>query len=267
MGKYLKLAIFCLLFVSFKVPPKADKVPSKTDKVSSMEDKILSKADKAPQKTDGFALVELFTSEGCSSCPPADALVASLPKTYPSGVFILSFHVDYWDRLGWKDPFSSADFTQRQKQYGEVFRLNSIYTPQVVINGRTEMVGSDKDRIRNAIEDQLAHTANPSIDATARSTDKKRVTVDYTLKDNSKGAFHAALVQLQASTAVKKGENAGLQLHHADIVRDLQSSTKNKGSLTLSLPAGVTKEDCMIVVFLQDNETLQVDGARVLDIH
>ncbi|HVU55942.1 MAG TPA: DUF1223 domain-containing protein [Puia sp.] len=247
MGKYLILVVFSALFLSDRPIPPAN--------------------NGLPPANNGFALIELFTSEGCSSCPPADDLVATLPKTYPSGVYILSFHVDYWDRLGWKDPFSRADFTQRQKQYGEVLMLNSIYTPQVVINGKTEMVGSDKDRLRQTIDDQLAHTANPPIDATAHTTDNKTITIDYTLTAKNQANLQAALIQLQASTAVKKGENAGRQLHHANIVRDLASSTKNKGSLTLSFPAGVSAADCKVIVFLQNKETLLVEGAGLLDIH
>jgi hypothetical protein len=244
MGKYLKLAIIGLFFLSFQSSPNG-----------------LHPAN------DGFALVELFTSEGCSSCPPAETLVTSLPKSYPNGVYILSFHVDYWDRLGWKDRFSRAEFTQRQQRYGEALRLNSIYTPQVVVNGRTEMVGSDKIRVRKAIDEQLTHTANPNIDASAHTTDNKTVTVDYALTNKTHGAFHAALVQLEATTAVRAGENAGLRMHHSNIVRDLQSSTANRGALTLSLPAGLAKEECKVIVFLQDDETLQVEGARLLDIH
>jgi hypothetical protein len=240
MGKYLKLAIISLLFFSGRPAPSAN---------------------------DGFAVVELFTSEGCSSCPPADELVASLPTTYPSGVYILSFHVDYWDRLGWKDPFSQAEFTQRQKQYKDVLMINSVYTPQVVVNGKAEMVGSDKDRLKQAIDDQLAHTTNPPIEAAAHAASPTSVTIDYALPGKNAGTIQAALIQLQASTEVKKGENAGRQLHHANIVRDLRSSTRKKGSLSLTLPAGVTAADCKVVVFLQDNETLQVGGARLLDIH
>jgi len=255
MGKYLKLGIFCLLFFSGRPIPPApvSHVPA---------------SDGFTPAKDGYALVELFTSEGCSSCPPADDLVASLPKTYPAGVYILSFHVDYWDRLGWKDPFSQAGFTQRQKQYGEVLMLNSIYTPQVIVNGRTQMVGSDKDRLRQAIDYQLAHTTNPPIDATAHGT-ARTVTIDYALTGTGKSpaTLQAALIQLQASTAVKNGENAGRQLHHANIVRDLKSSTKSKGSLSLSLPTGLTAADCKVIVFLQDKETLKVEGARLLDIH
>ncbi len=248
MGKYLKLMIFCLLLPVLLLL-SAGRRPSHT----------------APN-TDGFALVELFTSEGCSSCPPADDLVATLPKRYPAGVYVLSFHVDYWDRLGWKDAFSKADYTLRQKKYSEVLQLQSIYTPQVIINGKTEMVGSDETRLRQAIDEQLAHAVNAAIEASAHNADAKTITVDYTVPGKSQGAFHAALIQMQASTAVKNGENAGKQLHHADIVRDLKSSGKTKGSLTLSLPAGVTAADCKVVVFLQDKENLQVGGARLLDI-
>jgi len=216
---------------------------------------------------DGFALIELFTSEGCSSCPPADELTASLSKSYPSGVYLLSFHVDYWDRLGWKDPFSKADYTLRQKEYNTAISpMPDIFTPQVIINGKMELVGSDEPRIRAAIENELAHTVNPTIDASAHSTGNNTVTVDFTLA-KGQGSFQAALVQLQASTAVGKGENAGKQLHHADIVRDLRSSEKNKGSLTLTIPAGLTAADCKVVVLLRDKDNLHTGGVRTLDIH
>ena len=220
-----------------------------------------------PASNDGFALVELFTSEGCSSCPAADEIVASLPKSYSTGVFVLSFHVDYWDRLGWKDPFSKADYTLRQKQYTETLNLRSLYTPQVVINGKTEMVGSDEARLRQAIDQELAHTTNAPIEANAHSSDGKSITVDYTLTSKSQGALQAALLQLEASTAVKNGENGGRQLHHTNIVRDLKTSNKSKGALTLTFPAGLTAANCKVLVFLQDKDDLHVSGARLLEIH
>jgi hypothetical protein len=221
-----------------------------------------------PVHTDGFALIELFTSEGCSSCPAADELVASLPKRYPTGVYVLSFHVDYWDRLGWKDPFSNADYTRRQKEYNAALSpMPSIFTPQVIINGKMELVGSDESRIRAAIDGELAHTTNVSIEANAHSADGKTITVDYTLTGKSQGAIQAALIQLDASTAVKNGENAGRQLHHTNIVRDLKTSNKSKGALTLTFPSGLTAANCKVIVFLRDRGDLHVGGARLLDIH
>src|SRR5947209_3544323 len=93
-----------------------------------------------PSSGPGFAVVELFTSEGCSSCPAADETLAKVAREYPENVYVLGFHVDYWDRLGWKDVYSSADYTNRQREYAQQFNLNSIYTPEVVVNGRVEFV-------------------------------------------------------------------------------------------------------------------------------
>src|SRR5258706_14663017 len=108
-----------------------------------------------PAGGNGFAVVELFTSEGCSSCPPADEAMIKLAKEFPEHVYFLAYHVDYWDYIGWKDQFSNADYTKRQDKYAEEFKLNSIYTPQVVINGEKELVGSRESKIRTDIQQEL----------------------------------------------------------------------------------------------------------------
>src|SRR5580692_11082645 len=100
---------------------------------------------------EGFVLVELFTSEGCSSCPPADEAVGRL-KGWKKNVYVLSFHVDYWNYLGWKDVFSNAAYSTRQQNYGDLFHLNSIYTPQIVVNGKAQFIGSDETALRSTIE-------------------------------------------------------------------------------------------------------------------
>jgi len=102
----------------------------------------------------GFVLVELFTSEGCSSCPPADEAVGKI-NTRDQPVYILSFHVDYWDYLGWKDPYSNAVYSDRQREYGNLFRLTSIYTPQIIVNGTTEFSGGDESRLQESIGTSL----------------------------------------------------------------------------------------------------------------
>ena len=112
------------------------------------------------KSSTGFAVVELFTSEGCSSCPPADKVVAKLLKEHKSNVYVLGYHVDYWDDLGWKDIFSNNIFTQRQKAYAKAFKLSSVYTPQIVVNGTEQFVGSDEGKLNNAVAKNLQQPSN-----------------------------------------------------------------------------------------------------------
>ena len=115
----------------------------------------------APAGEPKPVLVELFTSEGCSSCPPADRLLSELDRRQPvsgANIVVLSEHVDYWNSLGWRDPFSSHQWSERQDNYGRQFGLDSIYTPQMVINGAQEVNGSDSRAVRSAIEKSAAAT-------------------------------------------------------------------------------------------------------------
>jgi hypothetical protein len=114
--------------------------------------------DADPQRSGGPVVIELFTSQGCSSCPPADRLLTRLAQDskLAGQVIPLSFHVDYWDYIGWQDPFASPRWSERQRQYGRAFRSNRIYTPQLVVNGRTECVGSQEGVVRRQIEAALA---------------------------------------------------------------------------------------------------------------
>jgi len=214
----------------------------------------------------GFALVELFTSQGCSSCPPADEVVAHIARLYPANVLVLSFHVDYWDRLGWKDAFSSAEYTRRQKQYAEVMGLTSIYTPQVILNGDKEFLGSDEKKLKEAINSGIAGVTAPPFAASAKNNDNKTVTVAYNRTAKDKTDLHIALVEIFAETAVKKGENAGRQLQHVNIVRALADAKRASGTTTLNIPAGLSAKDCRIIAFTQDPGTLHVTSATEIPI-
>jgi hypothetical protein len=203
----------------------------------------------------GFAVVELFTSEGCSSCPPADAVLAKLAREYPENVYVLGFHVDYWDRLGWKDVYSSADYTRRQSEYSQLFRLNSIYTPQAIVNGRKEFVGSNEGGLRAAIEEGLAATPGGQIVLSAKLDGGQHVKVSYTVDDPGKAALQVALVQLRAVSQVLRGENAGKKLEHVNVVRAFQTVSLKSGKggvVDLKLPDGVLGKECKVVAFLQD---------------
>ncbi len=118
-------------------------------------------------KTSVFAVVELFTSEGCSSCPPADKLVSEIVSEKHDNIYVLTYHVDYWNRLGWKDVFSKSEWSARQQYYAAMLGLEGVYTPQIVVNGKQEFVGSNESKLRNAISNAgKEHSALLTMSAT-----------------------------------------------------------------------------------------------------
>jgi hypothetical protein len=218
--------------------------------------------------SSGFAVVELFTSEGCSSCPPADKVLAQLASEYPEQVYVLGFHVDYWNRLGWKDIYSAAGYTQRQQEYATLFNLQSIYTPEAVVNGRKEFVGSDQDRLESTVKEELAATSNNSLGLSATAAERK-VVVQYNLKEAPTSlTLQVALVQSRASSQVLRGENQGLRLQHINVVRDFQSLSSRSGavgSVELKIPQGLSAKDCKVIAYLQ-NKDGHITGAETTAI-
>lgn len=212
----------------------------------------------------GFAVVELFTSEGCSSCPPADELVARVQKENKDlPVYILAFHVDYWNRLGWKDAFSSADYSDRQRLYAGWLRLQSVYTPQIVVNGKKEFVGSEASTLHSTIEKDLQGQAG--LTRLAISDVKKagnKLEWAWQTEGAKKGlSLVVALVQRSATTNVRSGENGGKTLSHVQIVRGLRSEEwngKNNGIGHMDWPAGVPQEGTEIIAFLQNDDTGEI---------
>lgn len=206
---------------------------------------------------NGFALVELFTSEGCSSCPTADELVAKVQKEVgDKPVYILAYHVDYWDRLGWKDVFSNAAYTKRQNDYARWLNLSQIYTPQIVVNGKTEFVGSQEGALREAIKAGLQDNADVQLNISAATVTGNTVLIQCKVEgkaDNAHDVLSLALVQKLAVSKVKSGENGGRTLAHAQIVRSLQSMPlKSSGSTTIALPAGLATRDLEVIGFVQN---------------
>jgi hypothetical protein len=179
-------------------------------------------ATKTPPANTGFAVVELFTSEGCSSCPPADQLIEKIQAAHTNDpVYILAFHVDYWDHQGWKDRFSAPEYTARQRQYANRLQLETIYTPQAVVNGATEMVGSNERSLKRAIADGLQQTAANTLLLTG-TVKENSLRVEYKVTGNTNGSeLVLALVQKSAASEVKAGENTGRKLSHVQVVRQL----------------------------------------------
>ncbi len=216
------------------------------------------------QTQDGFAVVELFTSEGCSSCPPADEAMIEIANKFRKNVYIIGYHVDYWNYLGWKDAFSNAEWTARQKAYADGFRLNSIYTPQVVVNGTSEFVGSDANRLQQAVTSALEKNTNSSLAISAKTGGSGKVIVKYDAKMKTTGnqILNVVLVQLRADSDVKRGENGGRKLHHINIARDFKMADPvTAGEVTLSMPVGLNAKDCKIIAYLQNKKTLEILNA------
>lgn len=206
------------------------------------------------------AVLELFTSQGCSSCPSADALLAELYEEYDD-LITLSFHVDYWNYLGWADPFSSPYFSARQTDYSGALKART-YTPQLVVNGRREMIGSRKAEVRQATRQALKSglSLTPSF---TRTIVGKEVMIDYTLPDISLGCrVTALLVQPEATSAIKRGENRGRDLHHVNVVRAMvHGPATAKGTLNLAAPEGYDPATGKVVVLVQHEATLEIVGA------
>jgi hypothetical protein len=216
-------------------------------------------------------LVELFTSEGCSSCPPADVLLAKLQREQPvAGVEIvaLSLHVDYWDHQGWKDPFSSKTFTARQQSYARIFGEDRVYTPQMVVDGREEFTGSDEARALRVIGQASSRPRLPlTLDARAAAGSVK-ISIDLppAPADGEPVDVIVALTEDGLTSVVRRGENGGRTLAHAAVTRKLQTlGALEKDSFVasgqLDLQASWTRERMRAVVFLQGRTSRHVYGA------
>ena len=174
-------------------------------------------------------IVELFTSEGCSSCPPADALLAKLDQQQRLGnaeIIALEEHVDYWDQLGWRDPFSSAQWTQRQQDYAASFKNDGVYTPQMVVDGRAEFVGSSQSQARSAIAEAGIQPKADVVISTKEAA-PSQVQIKIVVKMIPAPAPREAQIWLAVTESglhsnVLHGENAGKDLHHAAVVRSLR---------------------------------------------
>jgi len=224
----------------------------------------VKKETKKQTTANGFAIVELFTSEGCSSCPPADEAVKQIVKEYPENVYILGFHVDYWNYIGWTDVFSNPVYSERQREYANHFGLSSIYTPQVVVNGENEFVGSKEALLRTTVQEKLKEKPISGIVLSAKNSTAGNIIVSFKINTDEKNLLHIALVQLEATTAVKRGENGGRKLNHINVVREFKTiAFKNNFEATakFKIPGGLVAKDLKLIAFLQNEADLKISGA------
>ena len=203
-----------------------------------------------------MVVVELFTSQGCSSCPPADALLAVLDKD--PNVIVLSEHVDYWNHLGWRDPFSSSAHSARQQQYARRFGQDGPYTPQMVVDGRVQFVGSDARRARAAIAEAGAVAGRAPV--TVRREGEAVFVEAPALGVGSKAELWVGVLRAEGGAEVARGENAGRTLRHVGIVRTLVKG----GTVTRERGASyrvVVGSGERVVAFLQEPGLGKILGA------
>ena len=205
-------------------------------------------------------VVELFTSEGCSSCPPADALLAELASR--PEVLALSFHVDYWDRLGWKDPFSSVDATRRQHGYADLLGLATVYTPQIVVDGQWQAVGSDRAEVEQALA-----TARRSREEVPVTLAVDQGQAHITLGPGGDGVATTLLLigfDRRHVTAVARGENSGRTLSHVDVVRSIDEVAQFDGRVrTFEVPIRAPCDRVAAILQARDGRIL---GVAVRDV-
>ena len=226
-----------------------------------------------PGDGDSTVVVELFTSQGCSSCPPADRLLTALAEdpAYRGRVLPLSLHVDYWNYIGWTDPFSSAAFSDRQRDYESVWRSGRVYTPQMVLDGATDVVGSDGRKVRAAIDRALEESDRVMVSLaleTAEGGLSARITASARDRLDGPRVVWAALWEDCLETPVARGENGGRKLANDRVVRILrpafrldEDSPSRSEALELRLDPSWDPGAIGLVAFVQDTETLRIEGA------
>jgi len=216
-------------------------------------------------------LVELFTSEGCSSCPPADTLLEKLDKLQPiagAQIIVMSEHVDYWNHDGWVDPFSSHELTLRQEAYDLRLKVSEPYTPQMVVDGSRECLGSEAAKVEAAIRDAAGSPKLPLRIATGSRPQSVLVEVDAAPDSAAHGGeVYAALAQDQGETDVLRGENRGRKLRNVAIVKKLRKLGKlGKGSGFRAEFSVARFSGERLIAFVQEPGNGQVLGAAMYRI-
>ncbi|MEM6717756.1 MAG: DUF1223 domain-containing protein [Bacteroidota bacterium] len=231
---------------------------------------LASFTDLADKKYQSAVVLELFTSQGCSSCPSADDLLGKVTETEKNqNVFALSYHVDYWNYIGWKDPFSKKKYTERQRAYAQKFRDNQIYTPAVVVNGQEHFVGSNRSKMYAKIKEYKNKVSSYAISLDAKKKTSNSFQFNYTIDGNiSNTKARIVLAIKERTTNVKRGENARRTLKNYNIVVDENylKEFKKTGNYTVNFPEIVSATDELMVFLILENDQQDILSASRLDI-
>jgi hypothetical protein len=225
---------------------------------------------KQNKPSENVAVVELFTSEGCSSCPAADEVLKEMTgimKKEGKQVIGLAFHITYWNRLGWIDPYSQEEFTTRQKRYTEILNVETgVYTPQAVVNGQYQFVGSNPISFRNFVEQ--VHTQNPAYSLNGEAQfEHGFVKVNYTINKKPRNeVINIALVEKHIERKILRGENKSRTLQHFNVVRKFEShELLRQGSITLTLPDDLAQENASVVLYIQHRKSMKILGGTLIN--
>ena len=209
-----------------------------------------------------LVVLELFTSQGCSSCPPADQLLDEIKQKHKDdNVFVLSYHVDYWNRLGWKDPFSSEAFSTYQRQYGAQFGSRSIYTPQLVVNGSEHFTGSNHYKADIALKKYGKTKSLHTISLKELKKDNNTIKVQYEILGDKFNMITLALVVSERITKISRGENRNRTLKNTNIVAARETSKDKVGSIVMDIPNWITDKDELTLIAYTQDTFLTTTGA------
>ena len=260
----MKILIICLtlsgvLFYGF-IPNPAEKSPAMAERCLAPENNTI----------EPFALMELFTSEGCSNCPPAYRVVEQLVKAGEQNhkhVYLLDFHVDYFNKP-WVDPFSSEQNTDRQRSYVSKYPDAGLYTPAMVVNGNAPILGSDVAVTDSAVSSVLKETPTAKIKISrATSGNNESVNVRYETENiPGDSVINIVLVEKTVIQKVLAGENAGKTLTHHNVVRQMVTAPAKGGIVLLSFPKKTNRHDFSIIAFRQDLNTMKIVAASEKDV-
>ncbi|AFL82273.1 uncharacterized secreted protein [Aequorivita sublithincola DSM 14238] len=212
-----------------------------------------------------FAIVQLFTSQGCSSCPSADVLLEKVEKEYEGkNVFVLSYHVDYWNRLGWKDVFSKKDFSDMQYSYSGKFGGSNVYTPQAVVNGDVHFVGSSEAKMNGYLSKFLKLNAENTILLSNVKQNGDQITFNYKIEGTISGKdLKVALAIEKKETNVKRGENSGRKLSSVNIVVEQLEIplTETEGRGSIIIPGLVENGDPLTLIGFTQSKNFDITAA------
>lgn len=252
-GMALLLPAFLLWFCTSSTPLKN-------------KDKLKEGSDSMINARKNIAVLELFTSQGCSSCPPADKLLGTY--TSKENIIPLSFHVDYWDRRGWKDPFSSKEYSDRQRMYASALK-SDVYTPQLVINGEEQMVGSNATKLSGALQKIFSETPDATLHIKKAAEHDGKLTASFDLSGTiSNSHLNIAVVENKTTTSVKAGENGGLTSTDYNVVRDFKTISQfNEGEnkISINMPVALDQKNSMLVLYLQQTDSYKIIAADKFD--